>query len=205
MKFSSQLKLAFVAVVSTVPAKAIFAGAGHKAHVHGTAELDIALEAQELTIIFESPSDSIYGFEHEAKTEKDIKARDAAVEIFKTNVATLFSLPESLGCVHSITKLEAFKADDDDHLDDDDKANEKANEKANTKANAKSKKQHAHKGTHGEFEVEVKVTCKSPLKEQTMDIGLFNKFSRLSKIKVQIVGEKSSSTQLTKKSTKIKF
>ena len=201
MKFSSQLKLAFVAVVSTLPAKAIFAGAGHTAHVHGTAELDIALEAQELTIIFESPSDSIYGFEHEAKTEKDIKARDAAVETFKTNVATLFSLPESLGCVHSITKFEAFKADDDDHLDDDDKANEKANEKAN----AKSKKQHAHKGTHGDFEVEVKVTCKSPLKDQTMDIGLFNKFSRLSKIKVQIVGEKSSSTQLTKKSTKIKF
>lgn len=196
MNVSLKLYLPLVGFLSLAHAQAVYAGAGHKAHVHGTAELDLVVEGQEITILFESPADSIYGFEHEAKTEKDIKARDTAVETFKTNVSSLFSLPESLGCVHSIAKLEAFKSEELDH---DDKSHEKAHEKADTK----SKKGHARKGTHGEFEAEVKISCKSTVKGQTMDIGLFGKFSGISKIKTQILGEKPASLNLTKKSSKI--
>jgi hypothetical protein len=36
----------------------------HGAHVHGTADLDVAIDEKTVTLSFTSPADNIYGFEH---------------------------------------------------------------------------------------------------------------------------------------------
>ena len=47
----------------------------HKAHVHGVAHLNVALEDNELYIEFISPAANIVGFEHQPKTEKTKRRR----------------------------------------------------------------------------------------------------------------------------------
>jgi hypothetical protein len=49
-----------------------------QAHLHGSAELTLALEGNALEISFESPAANIVGFEHKATSEKHIKAVEQA-------------------------------------------------------------------------------------------------------------------------------
>lgn len=41
----------------------------HDAHVHGVAEINIAVEGTKATVEFRAPAESVMGFEHEAKSE----------------------------------------------------------------------------------------------------------------------------------------
>ena len=50
----------------------------HRAHVHGLAELTLALEGSDLEIELTSPADSIVGFEHKAVSDAHIKAVEEA-------------------------------------------------------------------------------------------------------------------------------
>lgn len=60
----------------------VFAGDGHShgAHEHGVANLKIAVDKQTLKFIFQSPADTIYGFEHEAKSPKEKAAQKLAFD-----------------------------------------------------------------------------------------------------------------------------
>lgn len=86
--------------------------AGHKAHVHGTAKLSIALENNKAgTILFESPADSIIGFEHEAKSAVDIKSKEKALSILKQKANELFVFDKSKNCSISPSRIEVKKED----------------------------------------------------------------------------------------------
>ena len=52
----------------------------HDAHVHGVAEINIAVEGAKATVEFRAPAESLMGFEHEAKSESDKKKRDADIK-----------------------------------------------------------------------------------------------------------------------------
>ena len=52
----------------------------HEAHVHGVAEINIAVDGSKADVEFRAPAESVMGFEHEAKSESDKKKRDAALE-----------------------------------------------------------------------------------------------------------------------------
>ncbi len=79
---------------------------GHKAHVHGVAALDIAIEGKTVTAIFESPADSIMGFEHLAKTPAEIKKRDEALAKLKARFGEMLLLPASAQCTWKPGKAE---------------------------------------------------------------------------------------------------
>jgi hypothetical protein len=86
--------------------------AGHKAHVHGSAKLSIALETNKAgTILFESPADSIIGFEHEAKSAADIKSKEKALGILKQKANELFVFDKSKNCSITPSKFEVKKED----------------------------------------------------------------------------------------------
>lgn len=78
----------------------------HGAHVHGSAELSIAFDGGQGKIEFKSPSDSIIGFEHVAKSAADKKASEDALKKFETNIADMMSFDKSLQCQFSKEKLE---------------------------------------------------------------------------------------------------
>ena len=44
-----------------------------KAHIHGVASLTFAIEEKRVEIEFETPADSLFGFEHKAKENEERK------------------------------------------------------------------------------------------------------------------------------------
>lgn len=79
---------------------------GHKAHVHGVASLDLAIEGRTLTAIFESPADSIMGFEHAAKTPEEKKKQAEALARLKARFGEMLLLPATAQCTWKSGKAE---------------------------------------------------------------------------------------------------
>jgi hypothetical protein len=77
----------------------------HKAHSHGHAELNMAFENLKGTIEFKSPADSVVGFEHEAKSEKDKAALATVVADFESNIAGHIQFDPAVKC--NISKASA--------------------------------------------------------------------------------------------------
>jgi hypothetical protein len=90
-------------------------GHTHKAHSHGHAKLSLVAEGNKLTATLESPADSIYGFEHEAKKPADMKTRDEAMARLKSDFPKMVALEERLGCTFAESKVEPFVAGSDGH------------------------------------------------------------------------------------------
>jgi len=56
------------------PVPGVAESAHHSAHVHGVAELTVALEGRKLEIVFTSPAVSVVGFEHQAESQDEMEA-----------------------------------------------------------------------------------------------------------------------------------
>lgn len=78
----------------------------HGAHVHGAAALSIAFDGAQGKIEFKSPSESLFGFEHAAKSDADKKAMDEAFKKFESNIADMISFEKNLACQFSKDKIE---------------------------------------------------------------------------------------------------
>lgn len=77
------LGLVFAAALS------VSATGQHDAHVHGVAEITLAVEGREVEIALMAPAMSVVGFEHEATSEVQVDAVSSARELLK-NGAALF-------------------------------------------------------------------------------------------------------------------
>jgi hypothetical protein len=88
---------------------------GHGAHEHGKAKLSLAFEGTKGTIEFESPAESIVGFEHKPKNADEKKKVDAAMATLKARVGEMVMLPAAAGC--KITAKEVEMHQDGDHAE----------------------------------------------------------------------------------------
>jgi len=193
-------------VVSLVANDRCFAKEKHSAHEHGKAKMDVAVEGKTATIEFESPSISIYGFEHEPKSDKEKKARDDAAAIFKDKPSDLFVFEDSAKCIVTANKVEPFVKEDHD---DDDDHHKEAPTKATKGAKKSSKKHEEHEkehGEHGEFHAELSVKCEKDVSGTTLKVNLFNKFSHLEAVQVQVVSDKNQTgAKITKSKNTLKL
>ncbi|MFC7422203.1 DUF2796 domain-containing protein [Iodobacter arcticus] len=69
----------------------------HGAHVHGVAEMDVAIEGKKLVITLESPADNLLGFEHAPKNDAE-KAKLKAVSEQLQNADNLFTIDAAAQC-----------------------------------------------------------------------------------------------------------
>lgn len=76
----------------------------HDAHEHGAAMLDIAIEAKTVEMELHAPAESIYGFEHTAKTDAEKKAQADAYTAWKTRAAEMIGLPAT--CTSKSSEIE---------------------------------------------------------------------------------------------------
>lgn len=74
-------------------------------HEHGHVKLEIAIEKNKMNISLEAPGESVVGFEHVAKTDKQ-KAAVAAAEKQLADPIALFVLPPKAGCTVNSAKSE---------------------------------------------------------------------------------------------------
>lgn len=133
--------------------------AGH-AHQHGVAKLDVAIEANRITVQLESPLDNLLGFERAPRTDAERRQADAAVARLRS-AAAMFGIDPAAQCKPADVDL-ASSALGLGHPDP-------------------KEAEAGHADIDGSFEF----TCVDATKAAYIDVGLFE-FARLQRIEVQV-------------------
>lgn len=150
----------------TVPSVALLA-APH-AHEHGAVKLDVAIDGAALTIGLEAPLDSLIGFEHAPRNDKERRAADEALTRLRSG-AGLFSADAAARCTLANVDVQAPVLD------------------PGPKASARTAEA---KDDHGDLDATFDFKCTRPQLLRTLDVGLFEAFKRIRRIDVQVAGPK---------------
>jgi hypothetical protein len=128
------------------------------AHVHGEARLEISVDREELVITFESPLDSLLGFEHVPRNAAERQAVQAMAA--KLKLATqIFVLSAAAQCVSTGVELES------------------------PVLGSKSAP-----GGHGDLDARYTWRCAKPEALRDVATGLFADFPKLRRIVVEFAG-----------------
>jgi hypothetical protein len=135
----------------------------HQAHVHGKAELLVAVDFQDLEIVFHSPAINLIGFEHPPETQSEIKQLATAENILQ-QVDILFILPPEAGC--SLQQLNI-----------------------QLPFEKQSKENHAghENDSHADFSCHYHYKCQSSARLTGFKAGLFDQFPLLEEIHGQAI------------------
>jgi hypothetical protein len=137
--------------------------AAEHAHVHGVVSLNVAIEANTVSLQLEAPLDSLVGFEHAPRTAAQTQAVSAMFERFKSPQA-LFILDAGAQCTlkRSTAESDALKAD-------------------------AGKKSAAGDG-HADLDADIEFDCKQAGSLRSIDLsGLLAAFPRIGRVEAQIV------------------
>ena len=156
----------------------------HQAHVHGVAEINIAVEGTKAAVEFRAPAESVMGFEHEAKSESDKKKRDAALEQLRAKGGQMVVFDPKLGCKSSDMKTAIVEAKGDS-----------TKAQAGKDAHKDQKKSGEHREVHGTFSV----ACDKPLAGSRVKFGVHKVYRDIQEIKVQVLGDSGQSGATIKK------
>jgi hypothetical protein len=134
-------------------------------HVHGVAELDVAIEAGRITLQLETPLDSLLGFEREPRGVAETRRAETAVAALKA-AGALFRFTPSAGCAVASVDLSsaALKLGSPDPVE-----------------------QHAG---HADLDATYVFNCVDVAKATEVDVGLFDAFIRLQSLKVEVATAK---------------
>jgi hypothetical protein len=157
----------------------------HEAHVHGTAEINIAVDGSKAEVEFRAPAEGVMGFEHEAKSENDKKRRDAALRTVQTKMSQMVVFDAKLGCKFSDVNTALLE------------------EKGESGKTQPGKDAHVHKdqkktAEHREVRATVSVACDKPLAGSQTRFGVHKTFPAIHEIKVQVLGAKQSGATIKK-------
>ncbi|MBP8030086.1 MAG: DUF2796 domain-containing protein [Pseudomonadales bacterium] len=162
MKIHALIKPLVVATAITLPLLAT--ADEHMAHVHGAAKLQVAIDGSAVTLMLESPMDSLVGFEHAPGNEAE-KAALARLVAALEKPDALFVFSPAAGCASSSTKLESPLIADESH---DHKHEEKHEEK------------------HSDLDGEFSFVCKEAGKLTQLTVNLFDVAANLQDLDVEI-------------------
>jgi hypothetical protein len=140
----------------------LLAHAAGKAHVHGIAKLDVAVEATKITVQLESPLDNLLGYERAPRTDAERKQADAMVARLKAGDA-MFRIDPAAQCTLGKVELasSALKLGQPDPSEE------------------------GHADIDGTFEF----NCVDAAKAAFIDVGLFE-YKRLQRLEVQVAASK---------------
>ncbi len=162
----------------------------HAAHVHGIAQLNLAMENNELYIELISPAADIIGFEHTPETKEEKSAMQKAVGKLRVGKRMFeFSKEAGVRFEKAVVKTGLQHECDHDHETHDSKHHDHE-EGAN--------------GQHSDVAVEYRFLCATPDKLKSIDVKLFKYFKSLEKIHVQVLTRtKQTAVELTNENTTI--
>jgi hypothetical protein len=138
--------------------------AAHKAHVHGVAQLAVAVDGPTLSVTIDAPLDGFVGFERPPRTDAERKTAADALSKLKDGAA-LFKPDAAAGCTLAEAKVSAPVLE------------------PGAKAG----------GEHAELEASYTFSCSSPQALRALDVALFDAFRRLTRIEVQVAGAQAQS------------
>ncbi|MGH1487311.1 MAG: DUF2796 domain-containing protein [Cellvibrionaceae bacterium] len=171
-------------------------------HVHGEAELFLALEGNQLLIEMESPADNLIGFEHKPSNTQQKKILEKAIMKLQT-YSTLINIKEG-GCKQVDADVESpFKEAHEDHHehekeekhDHHDHGHEKA-KKDDHHDHGHEKEEKEHEEGHSEFHISYTLTCESTEQIKNIQVTAFEQFPNFEKIQVNWVTPKGQGSQV---------
>jgi Protein of unknown function (DUF2796) len=138
-----------------------------KAHVHGNAKITIALESPtKANIALDAPGDSIFGFEHPARSAIEKKTFDAALNTLRTQGGTLIQFDPSLSCTFTVKDVGLEKEEHD--------------------SAAPAEKE---SGQHQDVNASYEVNCQKPITGSIGKVGIMALFPRVKKVTVEVLSE----------------
>lgn len=165
-------------------------------HVHGAANLAIALDGSSLTIELESPYYNLVGFEHAPKTEEQkssLKLAEAAL----SDAGSIFRFNEDAGCkpdsAKSIKLMASSGHDHDDHdtheHDHHDHEDDHHHDDDHAHDGDHTDKDDGHEDhNHKDASLTFNFTCQSPDNLEWVETGLFEAFENLEEIDFVYLG-----------------
>lgn len=157
---------------------ALPASAQHNhAHVHGQARLDIAIDGPLLTLSFESPLDSLVGFEHRPRTAAQKQAAEATITRLR-DAAALWVPDAAAQCSATETTLDVD-----------------ALQPSATPAAAVATE-------HAEASAQYVFRCAAPDQLKALTQNLFDAFPRLQRLDVQVAGPRGQVKQALRRPAK---
>lgn len=151
----------FLALV--LAATALSAAAHQHAHTHGLMTLDVAVDAQTLTLAIASPLDSFLGFERAPRTDAERKRVADMVARLKA-ADQLFQPDAAAGC--KLTKVDL--------------------ESAALGLGAAHDHGHGETDEHADIAVDIVFTCAKAADARFIDVKLFDAYPRLRSIDAQV-------------------
>lgn len=160
----------------------------HGAHVHGLADMNIAVDGEVLEIELVAPAANIVGFEHAPRTDEQHAALDAAKQRLR-EADTIFGIDPAAECRASHVEVHSTleDADDHDHHHHDDHA-------------------HDHDHAHSDIVAQYRFECARPERLAGLDVRLFEPFPGNEAIQVQVLTATSQDgLRLTPERTRVRW
>jgi hypothetical protein len=152
----------------------------HKAHEHGAATLDLAVEAGRVTVELDSPLDGLVGFERAPRTDAERKTVDAAVAALR-QPDLLFRIDPASQCTPQGVELTAPRL--------------------GLGGTAPAADAAGAGGEHADLQARYAFECRGR-PPAFVEVGLFEAFRRLSRIDVQWVTPKAQGKASLKRPAK---
>lgn len=193
-------------------------------HVHGEAELFIAMENNTVLVEMDSAAANIIGFEHEPRTSQQHAALGKALEQLQHS-ESIIQLPESACQLKEAKVTSPFNDDEhsehkehahDDHGHDDHKKHKKHKKHADHHEHDDHKKHAKHDGhddhhdhhhdeeVHSDFHVNYQLECQNIKAIKQITITAFDHFPALEKMNVHwVTAESQGAAPATPKAKKV--
>lgn len=155
-------------------------------HVHGAAELAMALDGNTLSIVFESPLFNLVGFERAPATAEEESGLSAARERLADG-ASLFVMNEDANCEEVSGSSQvgiSIPVDDADHDDHDQEDDHDEDHDA---------AEHEQEEGHADVLAEYTFSCETPRRLDRIETGLFDAFPGLEEIETIYLGPSKQS------------
>lgn len=145
------------------------------AHVHGEAELGIAIEGKQIEMQLATPAEGVFGFEHEPVNDEQESVINLAKNKLKASALVFLKIPQEYGCKTDSAKLTVKLA-------------QVRLSKKDRRRGVKLKD--AHKG-HGDVVARYMISCQKELKGAKVSVLVSETFPRIKKTKVLVLTDKS--------------
>lgn len=170
-------------------------------HVHGSAELHIVLDANQLSLALHSPAMNLLGFEHNASSpEQQAVVESTRINLAKANRFFLLNGGECTLNQQSADFSAILKTSENIHVDDD---------QHNTELSSHEHHHEDHESnndSHSNIEVTYRYTCAKPDKLHSITVSLQEVFPSIASLQVQwIVHSRQGAATLNHEHNKIHF
>lgn len=177
----------------------------HGAHVHGIAQMNLAVEGSNVLLELASPAMNIVGFEYMPSSDEDRHAVHEAAEKLEDG-GSLFEFSRAAGCTLVTAEIESPLLADEHHEEhpDKDSYGKDHDEKSHDEEHDHSAAEAHGRGEHSEFEARYQFTCSSPEKLKSLTVNLFTAFPGFEEIQTQVLtNSRQTGAELTAKNNRV--